>query len=76
MLLSAVSVLGVAQPSSEVRRDLRITLYLIAIGLTPGGNSTHLHTNNTQDTETCRQLCINELYICIHVCLCVRVVFE
>jgi hypothetical protein len=25
--------------------------YLTAIGLTPGGGSTHLHTNSTQNTE-------------------------
>jgi hypothetical protein len=25
--------------------------YLTAIGLTPGGISTHLHTNSTQNTE-------------------------
>jgi hypothetical protein len=25
--------------------------YLTAIGLTPGGSSTHLHTNSTQNTE-------------------------
>jgi len=27
-------------------------IYLTAIGLTPGGSSTHLHTNNTNTIDT------------------------
>jgi hypothetical protein len=46
MLLSAVSVLVVAQSISEIPEGL---IYLLtAIGLSPGG-STHLHTSNTQN---------------------------
>jgi hypothetical protein len=35
-------------------------IYLTAIGLTPGGSSTHLHTNNTQNNT-------NKQYIEQHI---------
>jgi hypothetical protein len=32
-------------------KEIIIHYYLTAIGLTPGGSSTHLHINSTQNTE-------------------------
>jgi hypothetical protein len=36
-------------------------IYLTAIGLTPGGSSTHLHTNGTQNTENRTYITIKKL---------------
>jgi hypothetical protein len=36
-------------------------IYLTAIVLTPGGSSTHLHTNNSQDTENRTYITIKKL---------------
>jgi hypothetical protein len=36
-------------------------VYLTAIWLTPGESSTHLHTNNTQDTENGTYITIKKL---------------
>ena len=42
-----VTVVSVGLVPSCVLSGLRYNIYLTAIGLTPGGSSTHLHTNNT-----------------------------
>jgi hypothetical protein len=36
-------------------------IYLTTVGLTPGGSSAHLHTNNTQDKENVTYITIKKL---------------
>jgi hypothetical protein len=38
--------------NSQANDDIRDDVYLTAIGSTPGDSSTHLHTNNKQNTES------------------------
>jgi hypothetical protein len=40
--------------------DIWYDIHLTAIGLTPGGSSTHLHTNSTQNTENGTYITINK----------------
>jgi hypothetical protein len=53
-------------PGQSIQIMIMIIIYLTAIGLTPSGSSTHLHTNNTQN-NTVRQNTQNGTYITIKI---------
>ena len=62
MLLSAMSVLVVAQSSSEIPEGLMNNpVYLTAIGWTPGGSSTvHIYKQKGHRTTQSKKQCIEQ----------------